>query len=44
MGIHGTIFYELERYKDVYRQKREDAVDYYAINSAQRRLFKLEGD
>jgi hypothetical protein len=38
-GIHGTLFYELERYKSIYRQKREDAVDPLAINEAQRRLF-----
>jgi hypothetical protein len=40
-GIHGTLFYELERYKNVYRENREDAVDPYAINSAQRRLFGI---
>ena len=38
-GIHGTLFYELERYKSLYREKREDAVDPSAINQAQRRLF-----
>jgi hypothetical protein len=38
-GIHGTLYYELERYKSLYRQKREDGVDPLAINSAQRRLF-----
>jgi hypothetical protein len=39
-GIHGTIFYELERYKKWYREKREDAVEPSAINAAQRRLFE----
>jgi hypothetical protein len=38
-GIHGTLFYQLERYKAWYREKREDAVDPRAINQAQRRLF-----
>jgi hypothetical protein len=38
-GVHGTLFYELERYKKVYRENREDAADPSAINSAQRRLF-----
>ncbi len=38
-GIHGTIFYQLQRYKDWYPEKREDAVDPSAINTAQRRLF-----
>jgi hypothetical protein len=38
-GIHGTLFYELQRYKRWYREKREDAVEPLAINSAQRRLF-----
>jgi hypothetical protein len=40
-GIHGTLFYELERYKKVYREKREDSVDPSAINEAQRRLFGI---
>jgi len=40
-GIHGTLFYQLERYKSWYREKREDAVDPSAINQAQRRLFGL---
>ena len=39
-GIHGTLFYELGRYKQWYRKKREDAVDPSAINAAQRKLFK----
>ncbi len=40
-GIHGTLFYELDRYKRWYREKREDAIDPSAINQAQRRLFGL---
>jgi hypothetical protein len=40
-GIHGTLFYELQRYKKTYREKREDAVDRSAINAAQRRLFGI---
>ncbi|HET6238475.1 MAG TPA: hypothetical protein VFE41_26490 [Acetobacteraceae bacterium] len=44
-GIHGTLFYELERYKKWYREKREDAVDAPAINQAQRRrLFATPAD
>ncbi len=39
LGIHGTLFYELERYKTYYRAKREDAVDPSAVNQARRRLF-----
>jgi hypothetical protein len=43
-GIHGTLFYGLQRYKKWYREKREEAVDPSAINEAQRRLFgSLEG-
>jgi hypothetical protein len=38
-GIHGTLFYQLERYQRWYREKREDAVDLTTINQAQRRLF-----
>jgi len=38
-GIHGTLFYQLERYKKWYREKREDAIDPSAINKAQRVLF-----
>jgi hypothetical protein len=38
-GIHGTLLYELERYKTWYPEKREDAVVPSAINAAQRRLF-----
>jgi hypothetical protein len=40
-GIHGTLFYELQRYKKVYREKKEDTVDPTAINVAQRRLFGI---
>ena len=40
-GIHGTLFYQLQRYKNTYREKREDAVDRSAINAAQRRLFGI---
>jgi hypothetical protein len=40
-GINGTIFYELQRYKSIYHEKREDAVDPHALNAAQRRLFGL---
>ena len=41
MGVHGTLFYELERYKTFYREKREEAVDPSAITVPQRRLFGL---
>lgn len=41
LGIHGTLFYELERYKAYYRAKREDAIDPSAVNQAQRRLFGI---
>ena len=40
-GIHGTLFYQLERYKTLYREKREDLVVSSAINRAQRRLFDI---
>jgi hypothetical protein len=40
-GIHGTLFYELGRYKTYYRAKREDAIDPSAVNQAQRRLFGI---
>jgi hypothetical protein len=40
-GIHGTLFYDLQRYKTVFRENRESAVDPSAVNSAQRRLFGL---
>jgi len=39
LGIHGTLLYQLERYRQWYPEKREDAVVPSAINSAQRRLF-----
>lgn len=38
-GIHGTLLYGLQRYKEWYPEKREDAVVSSAINAAQRRLF-----
>jgi hypothetical protein len=41
LGIHGTLFYELDRYKAWYREKREDAVTSSAVNQAQRRLFGI---
>jgi hypothetical protein len=40
-GIHGTLFYQLQRYKNVFREKREEAVVPSAINRAQRRLFGI---
>lgn len=40
-GLHGTLFYELERYKTYYQAKREDAVESSAVNQAQRRLFGI---
>lgn len=39
MGIHGTMFYELERYRAVYPGKREESVDPRAINPAQRAMY-----
>ncbi len=39
MGIHGTIFYELERYREVYPGKTEASVDPSAINDRQRQLY-----
>src|ERR1700693_4331559 len=30
-GIHGTLFYQLERYKKWYREKREDGIEPSAI-------------
>ena len=42
LGIHGTLLYELERYKTYYRAKREDAVDPSAVNQAQRLLFGID--
>ncbi len=41
MGIHGTLFYQLERYKKVFRGKCEASVDPRAINEAQRRMLGL---
>jgi hypothetical protein len=41
LGIHGTLLYQLERYKTYYRAKREDAIDPSAVNRAQRRLFGI---
>jgi hypothetical protein len=41
-GIHGTMFYELERYKSYYHAKREDGIESSAVNSAQRRLFGVD--
>ncbi len=40
-GVHGTLFYELERYKEWYKYPREDGIDSRAINAAQRRLFGI---
>ena len=40
-GIHGTLFYGLDRYKNIYREKREDGVDPRSLNAAQRRLFGI---
>jgi hypothetical protein len=37
--IFGTLFYGLERYKKLYREKQEDTIDPTAINPAQRQLF-----
>jgi hypothetical protein len=42
LGIHGTLFYELERYKTYYRAKREDAIEPSEVNLAQRRLFGID--
>jgi hypothetical protein len=38
-GIHGTLFYQLQRYKEWYPANREEAVTPSAINAAQRKLF-----
>lgn len=40
-GIHGTLFYGLDRYKSIYRERREDGVDSHSVNAAQRRLFGI---
>ncbi len=42
MGIHGTIFYGLERYRAIYPGKREDSVDRLAISHVQRSLYGLD--
>jgi hypothetical protein len=38
-GIHGTLFFGLPRYREIFPGKREDSVNPMAINEAQRRLF-----
>ncbi len=43
LGIHGTLFFELQRYKKWYREKREDAVEPAIVNQAQRHLFSVPG-
>ncbi|MDI4239432.1 hypothetical protein OZ411_42355 [Bradyrhizobium sp. Arg237L] len=40
-GIHGALFYGLDHYKGLYREKREDGVDPASVNAAQRRLFGI---
>jgi hypothetical protein len=40
-GIHGTLFCGLDRYRSIYREKREDGVDPRSVNAAQRRLFVI---
>jgi hypothetical protein len=40
-GSQGTLFYQLPRYKQTYREKREEAVEPSAVNAAQRRLFGI---
>jgi len=40
-GIHGTLFYNLDHYKRLYREKREDGVDPGSVNAAQRHLFGI---
>ena len=42
IGVHGTLFYGLDRYKSTYRGKREDEVDPLALNAAQRRLYGID--
>jgi hypothetical protein len=39
--FQATDVYQLQRYKKMYREKREDAVEQSAINAAQRRLFDI---
>jgi hypothetical protein len=41
-GIHGTIFYQLTRYKAYYHAKREDGIEPSAVNHAQRKLFGID--
>jgi hypothetical protein len=41
MGIHGTIFYELERYREVYPGKTEASVNPSAISYVQRQLYGI---
>jgi hypothetical protein len=43
-GIHGTIFYELGRYKAYYHAKREDGIEPSAVNHAQRKLFGIDSE
>lgn len=40
-GIHGTLLYQLERYKKWYKLKREDGIEARCVNTAQRRLFGI---
>lgn len=40
-GIHGILFYELDKYRQAYRVLREDGMDPSAYNHAQRRLFGM---
>jgi hypothetical protein len=42
MAIHGTIFYEIERYRAVYPGKREASVDPRAISAVQRAMYDTE--
>ncbi|RFB78804.1 hypothetical protein [Methylovirgula sp. 4M-Z18] len=42
MGIHGTLFYKLERYKKYYHEKREDGIEPSAITVTQRKLFGID--
>lgn len=41
MGIHGTIFYQLEHYREVYPGKRESSVDPRAISPTQRKPYGI---
>ena len=40
MGIHGTLFYELEYRKEYYSSKRERDIDPRYINAAERKLYR----